>query len=881
VAFDSTGKPLPVSLVDNTTFFRPGVNTVYWQTEDSQGNVAEASQTVTVHPLVSIEKDGETTEGTSHTVKVYLNGLAPSYPVTIPYTVSGSSAGPGNNNADHTLTSGEVSITTGTVGEITFDVNSDDVSEGVETLTIALDSSLNLGSKNQYTLSIYEQNVAPKVSVTVQQGDEQRSKVENSDQVVTVTATVADPNVGDTHTYAWVAADDNLAAAIAGQTQGTTLSFSPSGLSSAIYHLQLTVTDSGPLSVKEDVYLEVVEALAVLGDADSDGDLIPDNQEGHNDSDNDGIPDYQDAISECNVIQEAVSDPSSYLVEGDPGVCLRKGVTVAGNETGGTQLLDTEVTTQLGEDGAADNIGGIFDFVATGLPQVGQSYRVVFPQRRPIPANALYRKYKDGLGWVDFVEDAYNSLASTQGEAGYCPPPGDVSWTQGLTEGYWCVQLTIQDGGPNDDDGIANGNVVDPGGVAAKASSNTIPKAQADTVSVSRNGHIMIDALANDSDADGHTLTIANATVDFGSVDVVNNWLSYTAKDQFYGVATINYSVTDNNGGTDFADVTVKVVNSQTPVAVDDEVETDDRTSLVIRVLSNDSDPDADTLTIVSAVAQNGVVSINSDQTLTYTPKVGFEGVDTITYVIRDSNGLEDTGLVKVTTKLTQSVTVENEAGGSLGGLTLALLALFGLTRRVGKRGWLMLLALLSFNSQASWFVESDLGMSNAHERSGLEVGAVVDSDDTDFYWTVGVGYEFDSDWALTARYIDQGQGSATIRNNTATPEEYHQSVATFSPVLASGVGLDVRYSLWQSESVYLNVSGGGMYWEVDFDSTYQGNTISSSDDGIDPYLGLELGYEINDNWAVGLGATRYFIDANDVDGFALRLKYRFGSERD
>jgi len=879
VAFDSTGKPLPVSLAENTTFFRPGVNTVYWQTEDSQGNVAEASQTVTVHPLVSIEKDGETTEGTLHPVKVYLNGPAPSYPVTIPYTVSGTS-----DSADHDLIDGEVVITKGTVGEITFNVHSGDDPEGTETLTIVLDSSLNLGSKNQYTLTIYEQNVAPKVSVTVKQGEEQRSKVENSDQAVTVTATVADPNAGDTHTYAWVAADDKLAAAIAGQTQGATLSFSPSELSSAIYHLQLTVTDSGPLSVKEDVYLEVVKALAVLGDADSDGDLIPDNQEGHTDSDNDGIPDYQDAISDCNVIQETVSDPSSYLVEGEPGVCLRKGVTVAGNETGGTQLLDTEVTTLLGEDDAADNIGGIFDFVATGLPQVGQSYRVVFPQRRPIPANAVYRKYRnkeyEGIkGWVDFVEDAENSLASAQGEAGYCPPPGDASWVAGLTEGHWCVQLTIQDGGPNDDDGTANGSVVDPGGVAARATSNTIPKAQGDTVSVSRNGHIMIDALANDSDADGHALTIANATADFGSVGVVNNWLSYTAKDQFYGVATISYSVTDNNGGTDFADVTVKVVNSQTPVAVDDEVATDDRTSLVIRVLSNDSDPDADTLTIVSALAQNGVVSINSDQTLMYIPKVGFEGVDTITYVIRDSNGLEDTGLVKVTTKLTRSVTVENEAGGSLGGLTLALLALFGFIRRVGKRGWLVLLVLLSFNSLASWFVESDLGVSNAHERTGLEAGTVVDSDDSDFYWTVGIGYELGSDWALTVRYIDQGQGSATIRNNTATPEEYHQSVAKVSPVLASGIGIDVHYSLWKADSVYLDVSAGGMYWETDFDSTYQGNTISSSDDGVDPYLGVELGYEIDDSWTIGLGATRYFIDANDVDGFALKLKYRFSED--
>jgi len=880
VAFDSTGKQLPVSLVDNTTFFRPGVNTVYWQTEDSQGNVAEASQKVIVHPLVSIEKDGKTAEGTSsHTVKVYLNGPAPSYPVTIPYTVSGSSAGPGDNNADHSLKSGEMSISTGTVGEITLEVNSDQESEGAETLTIALDPILNLGSKNQYTLTIYEQNVAPKVSVTVKQSDEQRSKVENSDQAVIVIATVADPNAGDTHTHAWVAADDKLAAAIAGQTQGSTLSFSPSELSSAIYHLQLTVTDSGPLSVKEDVYLEVVAALAVLGDADSDGDLIPDNQEGHTDSDNDGIPDYQDAISDCNVIQEKVSDPSSYLVEGDPGVCLRKGVTVAGNETGGTQLLDMEVTTQLGEDEAADNIGGIFDFFATGLPQAGQSYRVVFPQRRPIPANAVYRKYRnkeDIKGWVDFEEDAENSLASTQGEAGYCPPPGDDSWMQGLTEGHWCVQLTIQDGGPNDDDGLANGSVVDPGGVAAKTTSNTIPNAQGDTVSVSRNGHIMIDVLANDSDADGHALTIANATADFGSVDVVNNWLSYTAKDQFYGVATINYSITDNNGGTDFTDVTVKVVNSQIPVAMDDDVETDDRTSLVIRVLSNDSDPDGDSLTVVSAVAQLGQVTINTDQTLTYTPELSFDGVDQITYRIRDQYGLEDTAVVRVQVSHKHVVVIENESGGSIGGITVVLLALLGLTRGYRRKLWPALLLLLSFSSQADWFVEADLGQSNSHEDSAVKVDTVLDSDDTDFYWAIGFGYVFDPKWEVTVRYIEQGQGSATIRNSTVSPQEYHQSVARVTPALASGVGLDVSYSLWQEDALNVAISLGGMDWETDYESRYQGNTIKSSDDGIDPYLGIEFGYNVSKNWVVALEATRYFIDINDVDTYALKLKYRF-----
>ncbi len=42
--------------------------------------------------------------------------------------------------------------------------------------------------------------------------------------------------------------------------------------------------------------------------------------------------------------------------------------------------------------------------------------------------------------------------------------------------------------------------------------------------------------------------------------------------------ALITYSVTDGNGGTGSAKVTVNVVNSQNPNAVDDNITTDDRT---------------------------------------------------------------------------------------------------------------------------------------------------------------------------------------------------------------------------------------------------------------------------------------------------------------
>jgi len=58
-----------------------------------------------------------------------------------------------------------------------------------------------------------------------------------------------------------------------------------------------------------------------------------------------------------------------------------------------------------------------------------------------------------------------------------------------------------------------------------------------------------------------------------------------------------------------------------------------------IDVLSNDSDVDGDTLSIVSASALNGTVVIDPDDTLSYTPDAGYHGEETITYEVDDGHG--------------------------------------------------------------------------------------------------------------------------------------------------------------------------------------------------------------------------------------------------
>lgn len=92
---------------------------------------------------------------------------------------------------------------------------------------------------------------------------------------------------------------------------------------------------------------------------------------------------------------------------------------------------------------------------------------------------------------------------------------------------------------------------------------------------------------------------------------------------------------------------------------------------------------------------------MNADQSVTYTPTSGFEGNDVLTYIIQDSQGLQDAGKVIVTVKLVRDVKVENTSAGSLGGIVLMLLILLGAMQRYGRNSALALIAVFSFSSQA------------------------------------------------------------------------------------------------------------------------------------------------------------------------------------
>ena len=107
--------------------------------------------------------------------------------------------------------------------------------------------------------------------------------------------------------------------------------------------------------------------------------------------------------------------------------------------------------------------------------------------------------------------------------------------------------------------------------------------------------------LANDSDVDGDSLTaVLDTTTSNGTLTLnTAGSFSYTPDPDFNGIDTFTYTGSDGSGGTATATVTVTVTAvNDPPVAHDDSEATKEDTSVIISVLSNDSDPDGDGLVV-------------------------------------------------------------------------------------------------------------------------------------------------------------------------------------------------------------------------------------------------------------------------------------------
>jgi hypothetical protein len=100
---------------------------------------------------------------------------------------------------------------------------------------------------------------------------------------------------------------------------------------------------------------------------------------------------------------------------------------------------------------------------------------------------------------------------------------------------------------------------------------------------------------------------------------------------------------------------------NRAPSAADDTLTTPAGTALSLTpaaLLANDSDPDGDrlTATIAATATTGGTIASNSTGGWTYTPRAGFNGLDTFTYAVHDGRG--GTASARVSVEVTPSVTL-------------------------------------------------------------------------------------------------------------------------------------------------------------------------------------------------------------------------------
>ena len=199
--------------------------------------------------------------------------------------------------------------------------------------------------------------------------------------------------------------------------------------------------------------------------------------------------------------------------------------------------------------------------------------------------------------------------------------------------------------------------------------------------------------LDNDSDPDGDALAVTpfDGASAAGAAVTINadGTFSYDPSGLFNHLAvgqtvddTFSYTVSDGQGGTDTATVTITITGvNDAPVAVDDSgpsYATLEESALPAdasrNLLDNDDDPDGDALVAIPFVGTSDVgaaVTINADGTFLYDPSnsaaidtlaAGEVVPDTFTYTVSDGNGGTDTGTVNVTlTGLNDAPTAVND----------------------------------------------------------------------------------------------------------------------------------------------------------------------------------------------------------------------------
>ncbi|MEP6646544.1 MAG: Ig-like domain-containing protein [Saprospiraceae bacterium] len=189
---------------------------------------------------------------------------------------------------------------------------------------------------------------------------------------------------------------------------------------------------------------------------------------------------------------------------------------------------------------------------------------------------------------------------------------------------------------------------------------NDAPVAVVDAANTAEDTPVTVNVLNNDSDVDsplGTPVITDNPSHGTASVNGDGS-ITYTPNLNFTGLDSLIYQICDN-GIPPLCDTALVIFNvvavNDPPLAVYDHASTNEDIPVTIPVLNNDSDPDSPlNAPVITDTPTHGMVVVNGDNTITYTPDPEFSGVDSFIYRICDNGTppLCDTALVIINVNL-------------------------------------------------------------------------------------------------------------------------------------------------------------------------------------------------------------------------------------
>lgn len=308
-----------------------------------------------------------------------------------------------------------------------------------------------------HTLAVQQEVPALALTVKAVQDNAETSVVTQADGLVSLSVTELNDTAA---TYSW------SASGLALQVSGATASFDPTSVAEGRYTVTVTAQSASGRTGQYDLALRVIAECPVENCAGAGSTGIPAAQNSFAETPN-RLPLCPNVSAENRVASCQTEGSDALYLEVPNQYQLTLG-ELAEEQSWSTGQFGGALNDASLNDAGFVQHGLIINFDVLGLERTGEVVPVALPlpADATIPANAVWRKFINGQ-WQNFVVNGANRIDSAARDAaGLCPGVSSDKWSSGLSVGHSCVRLTIEDGGPNDDDGVANSVIRDPGVLA-------------------------------------------------------------------------------------------------------------------------------------------------------------------------------------------------------------------------------------------------------------------------------------------------------------------------------------------------------------------------------------------------------------------------------